>query len=198
MCELGQKLLSWFITPFHKRRDFPQVLTIDDKIQIFYERVTGWQLEIANKVINGFKDDEGNSIKGIKDSGFGALSILFSYFEMIAKYRDGYCGTGKTKVFFKQGFDMVFPELTKDFPWLTKKMYYNVRCGLYHHGMTEADIILKGGEPPITVLGDRKVILNPHELVLKLKNHFEEYIAERGKDIKFQSNFEKRFDTDNG
>lgn len=195
------------ITPYHKRSDFPDVLQVDHKIQIFYERVTGWQLNIADMVINGIKYEYENSdvIVEIKDAGFAALNIVLSYFEMIAKYKVGYIGVmrkGKlvdddSHFYFKQGMDMVFPEFGKGFPWLPAKIYRNARCGLYHHGMTEEGIILAGGgRPPITPLDGKKVIVNPHTLVLKLKNHFEKYIIELRNDKDFQSNFEKRFNKD--
>ena len=186
------------MTPLHKRSDFPEVLTVDNKIQIFYERVTGWQLDISDKVINGFKDDKDNFIDAIKDSGFAALNVLFSYFEMIAKYKEGYCETGRSGEYFEKGFNMVFPEFEEPHPWLAEKIYTNARCGLYHHGMTEEGIILKGGGlPPITPLENEKLIINPHILIKKLKKHFEEYIKELKENTDFQTNFENRFDSDN-
>lgn len=189
--------MSWWTTPIHKRNNFPDVLTIDHKIQIFYERVSGWQLDIADKVINGFTDEKGKVIDGINGSGFAALNIMLSYFEMVAKYKDGYCETGKSPEYFEKGFKMVFPEFDV-YPWLPEKIYKNARCGLYHHGMTEEGVILKGeGLPPITPLDGEKLIINPHTLVLKLKAHLEKYIAELRTDKNFQSKFEKRFDKDN-
>lgn len=191
-------LKDWMITPFSKRSDFPEVLTLEDKIKIFYERVTGWQLNIADLVINGIKDRNGKVIAEIKDAGFAALDIVLSYFEMVAKYKAGYCGIGQTSDFFEKGFNMVFPEFEKDFPWLPAKMYKNARCGLYHHGMTEEGIILMGGDyPPITPLKDKKLIVNPHTLVRRLRKHFETYIEQLKNDQNFRSNFEKRFDNDN-
>jgi hypothetical protein len=186
------------ITPFHARSDFPDVLTVEHKIQIFYERVTGWQLDIADKVINGIKDNNGKVVAEIKDAGFAALNIVLNYFEMISKYKNGYVHDEKTSTdCFIEGFKMVFPEFD-DLPWLPAKVYTNARCGLYHHGMTEEGIILKGGDlPPITPLNGKQLIINPHTLVLKLKDHFEKYITELRNDKDFQSKFEKRFNKDN-
>lgn len=185
------------ITPFHKRSDFPEALTLDNKIQIFYERVTGWQLDIADMVINGVKINNGTIIiVQIVGSGYATLDILMSYFEMIAKYRDGSCKIGGARKYFAEGLKMVFPELCKQYPWIPEKMYYNVRCGLYHHGLTESDIMLLGeGFPPIspTEEGER-LIVNPHTLVLELKKHFETYVKQLKDDKNLRSNFEKRFD----
>lgn len=190
---------DWMITPFHARSYFPEVLTLDHKIQIFYERVTGWQLNIADMVINGIMYDFNQSrvTVQIKDSGFAILNILLSYFEMVAKYKAGYCGKGQSGPYFKEGFKMVFPEFEK-FSWLPAKMYSNVRCGLYHHGMTEEGIGLMDGDfPPITILKDKRLIINPHALVLRLKEHFQIYMKQLESDKDFRLNFEKRFDNDN-
>ena len=181
-------LTDWMITPFSKRSDFPEKLTIYHKITIFYERVTGWQLDIADKIAND----------GIKDAGFAVLNVLLNYFEMIAKYKEGYCGIRKSPEYFSKGFKMVFPELCRNHPWLSNKIYSNARCGLYHHGMTEGGIILMGGKlPPITPLKNKNLIITPHALVLELKEHFETYIKQLLDDQGFRTNFEKRFDKDN-
>ena len=148
-------------------------------------------------IINGYTDKKGNAIGGIEGSGFAVLNILLSYFEMVAKYKNGFCGKGESSKYFEKGFKMVFPDFEK-FTWLPDKIYYNARCGLYHHGLTEKGIILKGeGLPPITPLEGENVIINPHELVKKLKAHFEEYIKELRNDNNLKSNFEKRFNKDN-
>jgi hypothetical protein len=192
-------MTDWKITPTRTRSMFPKVLTQDDKIDIFHERVIGWQIDIADAVANGIRDKEGKIEKGaIEDSGFAVLDILLSYFEMIAKYKDGYCDVGDSGKYFEKGFNMVFPQFEKECPWLARKMYTNARCGLYHHGMTEEDIILTGSiSSPIKPLADKKIVINPHILVLALREHFGTYIEELRNDKDFRRNFEKRFDYDN-
>lgn len=44
--------MAW-ITPFHQDSDFRWPLCLDDKVLIFEERISGWQLEIADACING-------------------------------------------------------------------------------------------------------------------------------------------------
>ena len=123
-------LKDWMITPFSKRSDFPEKLAVNHKIQIFYERVTGWQIDIADIVANGIRDEKGEVLKdGIKDSGFAVLNILLNYFEMIAKYKNGYVGGETSTDCFIDGFKMVFPEFDK-LTWLPEKVYRNARCGL--------------------------------------------------------------------
>ena len=67
----------------HFRSDFfgeryPDSLSLEDKIAIFSDGVRGWQLDVADKVL---RQD--------RHSGFAALSIVISYFEMIARYEGG-------------------------------------------------------------------------------------------------------------
>jgi hypothetical protein len=44
---------------------------------------------------------------------YAVLDILMSYFEMIAKYREGYLRTNKSRIYFKKGVRFVYPELNK-------------------------------------------------------------------------------------
>ena len=106
-------MADFCISPKHKRSDFPRVLTLDDKIEVFEDRTLGWQLDIAERVANGVKADDGTTkCKPTKHSGFAVLHILFSYFEMIGTLETGYTGEGRSKEYFKEGFCSVFPAAT--------------------------------------------------------------------------------------
>ncbi|HUS83137.1 MAG TPA: hypothetical protein VM013_07805 [Dehalococcoidia bacterium] len=78
----GETMEHHWIGP-HFRSDFfgeryPDSLSLEDKIAIFSDGVRGWQLDVADKVL---RQD--------RHSGFAALSIVISYFEMIARYEGG-------------------------------------------------------------------------------------------------------------
>ncbi len=194
---------DWRVTPRRSRSELPKDITLDLKIDIFHERIEGWKLDIADQLINGIKDEKGNTItEGNPNAGYAVLDIILSYFEMVAKYQAGYLGI-KSKPYFKKGVCMVFPELEREDPnlvdMLLDTLYYGARCGLYHNGLTDTSIYLEGGRPPITFLSDGKAIINPHELVLVVKRHFDSYI-EQLKDVRnleLRQKFEKRFDEDN-
>lgn len=182
--------MQMWITPKSKANEFNEPLTFDDKIRILKEQVMGWQIEVAEKNIQ------------IPDSGYGILAILFSYFEMIAKFHDGYEGYSESENYFNKGFLMVFYDL-KGFDENQIKsalniLYKNGRCGQYHSGLAEGSIILSGTfkhtirySPDI--IG---IFINPHKLVFAIKEHFVEYIAklENTKNTELRTNFEKRFD----
>ncbi len=99
--------MSFYVSP-HYRDDqfgarFPDKLNFEEKVQIFADCVRGWQLDIAEV-----------TAKASGHSGFAVLGILVSYFEMIAKNRDGYVRQGKSEYYFKEGLTWVFPETLRE------------------------------------------------------------------------------------
>ena len=194
---------DWWVTPKRRLSDLPKDITLDVKIDIFHERVYGWKLNIADQLINGVKDSMGKIvIEGNPHAGYAVLDIIMSYFEMIAKYHDGYTGL-KSRPYFEKGVHLVFPELKDKDSHLVKDvldiLYKGTRCGLYHSGVTDNRVLLMGGEyQPITLYSNRKVVINPHKLVLVLKKHFNDYITQLKytDNSKLRQNFEKRFDED--
>jgi len=195
----------WMISPNYKNTDFPLPPSLEDKITIFLDRTYGWQLDIADKCINGEADSDGNLISGpIRDSGFAVLHIILSYFEMIAKFQDGFAHNGQSIPYFKKGVLSVFgafilrahPEdVVHD---LLQVLYLGARCGLYHGGITDRRIVLTG-EPEVPIAFDpqhRRLVINPHRLVPALKSHLEGY----GRQLRdptntqLRENFERRFD----
>lgn len=88
----------------HLESDYPHGANDDVRIELFFERIDGWILGIADQCING-------GDKGIPHSGFAVLAMVFSYFEFIAKCQAGYRGSDLCGDYFKQGVRSVFPEL---------------------------------------------------------------------------------------
>lgn len=195
---------DWFVAPNLLYSKLPKPITLDVKIEIFKRRVNGWKLDIADYLINGINDTSGVLLaKAHPNSAFAVLDILLSYFEMIAKYQDGYTCIGKSRIYFKKGLHTVFPELIDEDQLLVEKfsnvLYEGARCGMYHIGFPDSHIFLEGGDsPPIVFRSNGEVTINPHKLVLVVKIHFNNYI-EQLKDVnnsKIRKNFENRFDKD--
>jgi len=155
--------------------DFPAGLqTIDDKLKVFTDRVEGWQLKIARDLI----DRDGHA-------GFAVLHIVTSYIEMIAMYING-PGLMRAKKYFEAGAKAVFPELHKEnrrhVRWFLKSLYKNLRCGLYHQGMTRSGILLSGDirrpyEFHDLGSGASQIVINPRLLVDHLAQHFASYLT---------------------
>jgi hypothetical protein len=185
--------MAYAISPHFQDIDFPSGMSLDQKIELFADRVKGWKLDIAQQCADN-----------IPHSGFAVLDIVCSYFEMIAKYQDGFTNDGKigtSEKYFRKGFENVFPNLSDPPPEvrekILKKLYKDVRCGLYHAGITGPNIELSGDfnfsvkfvSPP------DKVQINPHRLVPDLERHFQSYIRQLRdhKNEDLRKKFEARF-----
>lgn len=181
--------MTW-ISPNFQNVDFPSGMSTDQEIEVFADRVKGWQLDIAQQCIDN-----------IRHSGFAVLHIVASYFEMIAKFQDGFAKEGKSQEYFKKGVYSVFPAL-HNYPRevsdrLLNKLYEDVRCGLYHSGITGSDITINPNlDAAIGFSEDaQRVVINPQKLVPALQQHFQSYIRElrdsRKQDLR--DKFEARF-----
>ncbi len=194
-----------WVSPNYQETDFSWPLTTDDKIEIFLDRTYGWQLDIADQCINGKRSPEGDIIvQPIDHSGFAVLNIVLSYFEMIAKYQDGFTQHTKSEYYFKQGLYSVFPDLKKQSSTIADNLldilYYGCRCGLYHGGMTDTSIVVTGETefPLVFDSHELRLKINPHLLVPALKLHLAEYGAmlKDKTNTVLRQNHEKRFDFD--
>ena len=195
------------ITWKHRCCDFPQPLRLDDKITIFEEQIYGWQLHTADLILNGGQHHDGStSVSNIPHAAFAALQVLLSYFELISKYHDGYCGQDKSAEHFKKGFHLVFPGLIAFHPDIVdrvlKVLYSGLRCGLYHGFSMGRDIILSG-EPDAALFvppHSDTLWINPHKWPQAMKAHLKGYCEclRNESNRTLRANFEKRYDHDNG
>lgn len=183
------------LSPNLTNEDFPQQYdewTFEDKIRLFEDQILGWQLNIANDIIN----IHGNTNR---HAGFAVLSMLLSYFEMIGKYIEGYSGTKQSKKHFIVGLLNVFPKLNgKD--KVISVLYEDARCGMYHEAQIGKRIILtRKYNTPIFVVDENYPIItiDPHTLTTTLIKHFQDYINElkiANQNPTTLQNFIKRFD----
>ena len=184
--------MSIAISPRHTTDDFPNGLRLEDKIEVFIARVEGWHLGPANEMVQ----------KQIAHRAFAILSIITSYFEMIAKYRDGFAAEGRSGHYFKEGLREVFPTMALPAnEAILDALYDNVRNGLYHAGMTRAGVLLTNDISHSVGFHSAAgtLVINPDILVSDLQIHFARYAAELRDPVNsgFRTNFEKRFDFDN-
>ncbi len=180
---------------------------IAKKIDIFFEKIWGWNLYPADLIIRGgLKHDKTGDVAAIPESGFACLQVVLSYFEMIGRYVEGDLSTGQSKELFIRGFRFVFPEVdampyhaTQQF---LSTLYAGGRCGLYHMSMTGQGIAISG-DPALAVVSydpaDKQIIINPIKLPAVLIGNLKSY-CERLRDtaeVNLRGNFEKRFDKGN-
>jgi len=178
--------MPYWISPHFSDDHFPGGPSLDDKVAIFADRVRGWQLDIADRLQ-----------RDVQHSGFAVLSVVVSYFEMIAKYRDGFVGAGKSEHYFSEGLEWVAPAI-RPHGEVRKRLYEAVRCGMYHSGTTlhgviltdDADAALQSSQDGQTI------VINPHRLVPALQDHFSRYVVtlQNASNEAERLNFQKRFD----
>jgi hypothetical protein len=197
--------MPMWITWRHAADSFPQPWTLDNKIEIFYERFYGWQLNIANTIANGAIDTQtGKRLEAIPHSDFATLSVCMSYFEMIGKYEAGYTGERKSLKHFGNGLKSVFSEIASWRDEQQKKfivgLYHRVRCGFYHVPMTGPKEGVESGNYCIAINDNEDIFINPHRLPVRLLKHLGEYRDRllHASQAKLRTNFERRFDKDNG
>ena len=178
------------ISPKHTTLDFPNGWTLEDKIDVFAARIEGWQIGIAKEIIQ----------KDIDHRGFALLHIVFSYFEMLGKYLDGYIGR-ESKKYFRKGVKATFPEIGTEEEIFLDLLYSSVRSGLYHVGMTKINVVLIDNiSGSIGFNAESKLLaISPDRLVEDLDIRFHQYLGElrNPTNVKLRENFERRFDYDN-
>lgn len=186
-----QSNIKLAISPIHSTDDFPEGFTIEDKIDIFVARIEGWQLGIAQALIEN----------NIPHRGFALLHIVVSLFEMIGKYRAGFIGEGRSKYFFREGAKYIFKQDLAEDEEFFNQMYTNIRNGLYHIGMTSSQVLLYDDIPGS--IGYQQatgaITVSPDKFVRDLHIRFRDYISELrdSNNVGLRENFEARFDDDN-
>ncbi len=186
------------LSPHHSANEYPDPMTLDQKIEVFADRIESWQLDIARKVIEA----------DIPNREVALLYIVMSYFEMIGRYREG--ETGKSTEAFKAGMKVVFPEISGWSSDLSvsetflESLYGKVRSGLYHVGMPNPSVLFINNDNVLSAaIGyyepDGAFRINSDILARKIVEHFSSYVAELRNTVnaKLRANFERRYDSDN-
>lgn len=183
--------MAFAISPKHRLEEFPDGLTLDDKIQVFIARVRGWQIQPALDMAK----------RKIPHRGFAQLLIVVSYFEMVGKYRSGYVGEGQSKRYFKEGLIFTFSDIPIGEEELLDEFYRGIRNGLYHVGMTRPNVILHDGIPGSFAFNESlgALVISPDRFVEDISIRFEAFAAELSdpSNAELRANFEKRFDSEN-
>ena len=182
----------------HRVGEFGANPTLDQKIEIFSERVLGWQIDVAEEMSRQFFEalamsDEG---KPMRHCGFAVVSVIFSYFETIAQYLQGASSHRQSVDFFECGFRSVYPASGFD-EYQIRTIYANIRCGMYHSGLTRPGVnIYEGHRPTVQYDSEGRLLLNPFTLIQDVKQHFFDYVARlrNGSEPELRQRFETVFD----
>ncbi|MCJ7531831.1 MAG: hypothetical protein MUO64_12470 [Anaerolineales bacterium] len=174
-------------SPNFNSRNCPHPWPPETKIEIFLDRIKNWQFGAAKTLIQSKNPNHNIAI----------LHLIIHYFEMIAKYRDGYTKDYKSRQYFKDGFSFLLTslsnmndELLDDNDPKTKiikdkimdDFYFSVRCGLYHAGIPKGNIAWSNDIPgPLIVQNLPKyyqIIINPTLLVNAIEADFDNYVSQ--------------------
>lgn len=167
--------------------------TDNQKVEIFRDRVTGWQLDIAKELI--CQIDAAGDKDIIRHAGYAVLSILTNYFEMIWQHIVGTSSYRQSCKFFARGFKDVYgaTDRTSEIGNIT---YHRLRCGMYHDGYTHKGVTISQSYP-LDFEYDREndeLKVNPHTLVDTLDQHFKAYIKRLQPGTGELRNFLRMFD----
>lgn len=188
--------MSNAISQHYTDQSFTWPLRSGDKVALFSDMVRGWQLDVAERLLSD------------QHAGFAVLSIVVSYFEMIATYQRGESVIGRSKTYSLEGLHLVLdphrttsPSTMPDdvFKKVREVIYEDLRCGLYHAGMTGPRILIRiADDMPIVGVSDGLVLIDPKKLLEAVQSHFTWYIAAlMNPDPKYDRlrvHFERRFD----
>jgi len=155
-------------------------LTVDEKIDAFYQRYTVWVLSYAKRLLD------------VSDSGFAVLLLLNPYFEMIAcrlqgvpasDRRDRKRGYSSGKQ-WKTGLQEVFPEIKTSGKGedTCKQLYLSVRNELAHYGFISKPVGLSEDYKDAITFGEPgqavEISINPRAWCARICDHFDQYIAQ--------------------
>ncbi|MFH1338921.1 MAG: hypothetical protein ABIH40_03675 [Candidatus Omnitrophota bacterium] len=138
---------------------------IDDKITIYERQVKEWFL---NHALTLGKQDS---------TGFIILMIGISYIEGVEQYREGQIVSGNSRRLFKKGIIRIFG-LNNVLEYKLDSFYEQVRCGLFHTGMTDDKVIINSSwQETIDLSNDDSIKINQIQFINTIIADFEAYIT---------------------
>lgn len=144
---------------------------IEDKITIYQRQVAGWFLDPADRILAELKEQ----------ASFVVLGICLSYLEGVQQYREGTSSQRKSKEFFRNSFRRVFDCCGLSVSQV-EIIYDDMRCGLFHDGMTRSRVIYDMGQERAFAVrnnGSQELIgFHPEHVLDGIKGDFEQYIEE--------------------
>ena len=155
----------------------------DAKILVYEDRVRGWFLDFARKLSKE------------KHSGFILLMICVSYLEGNQQFREGKESRQRESgEMIKRAMQRMM-KIPKEYEKVLDLFISEVRCGLFHDGMTRKHILLKDNiSHPLMIDEDKEiVIISPSKLLELIDIDLELYIKElrNPSNRELRNNFER-------
>lgn len=199
--------MSFQISPQFLDSKLQPGCSLEDKIDVFEDRMNGWLLQHAYALL-----DEKYTRR--KDAGFAVLTLVTAYFEPIESYHSGRPSNHHSKAFFRQGFLRVFPNLPATLKSngfagadqlaidIADEVYIHLRCGLFHEGGTKHKLVVRQDTAPLglmldVITGDvGSIVIDPARFLAEVQNHLNNYVVQLRDTSKtsLRQNFETFFD----
>ncbi len=157
---------------------------IEDKIYIYERQVQEWFLIRAVSLIRRKQND------------FVALMIAVAYIEGSEQYRRGETSNGRSKRFFRYGFQRIFHMSESDSNNIDR-LYDHLRCGLFHNGMSGDMVVLNRKlKKPVEFSARGTIDINPRLFVETVSQDFTSYLAELrdASNVQLRNRFNSMFD----
>jgi len=154
---------------------------MEHKIRIFERQVNGWFLERAA------------SLCGEEKNGFVVLMIATAYIEGVEQYRQGRESKWASEEFFTCGVKRIFG-ISDNVDSRLCHLYKELRCGLFHNGMTGPSIrIHYDYAEPIDLSEENIIKINQKLFLKKVQRDFEQYLKglRDGRRKKLRDNFSR-------
>lgn len=136
---------------------------VDDKITIYERQVNEWFLNRALSLLKG------------KNNGFIVLMISISYIEGVEEYKRGSSSEHQSKEYFRTSLRRIYNLDVIDL--ILDDFYDQVRCGLFHSGMTRNKVIISNDyETTIDFSENNAIKINPKKFLHKIQEDLDQYI----------------------
>lgn len=133
----------------------------------------------------------GDKLKAEHNAGFVVLMVATAYLEGNQQYREGRTREGESKKFFVAAIQRIF-SLTEQ---QGRELYGEVRCGLFHDGMTKHRVSIANEYPDALVVVGDEFRISPNKFLDAVRADMTSYIAalRDPNSTALRTNFERRW-----
>jgi len=164
--------------------------TFETRVAIYEDQIRGW-----------FHDQARILEKNSDHAGFVLLLVSLTYVEGHAIFLRGEDSKRKSPEFFRKGFKEVFKPQGPSKSIIDRAvnaLYEEVRCGLFHTGMTKGKVILGRYEESVRIELNSTgqavsfIQIDPHKMLDQIEAHLSSYVTRlrNPKENELRNNFD--------